>query len=862
MLTLDEALEDFVPPVLWLLEALPDGSRVRLALEPRRSAGSARSRRSGGCCCARAGCSRCCVVFEDLHWVDGETQAFLDSLVESLPTARHPARRQLPARVPARLGAARRTTASSGSIRCRPRAPTSCSRRLARRRRERRRRCERLLIERTEGNPLFLEESVRALVETRALVGERGDVPAREGAGDDPGPGDGAGDPRRAHRPPARRAEAAAPGGRGRRQGRAVRPAAWRSPTSTRTRCTRGLAQLQAGGVPLRDVAVPRPRVHVQARAHARGRVLEPARRAPAAAPRRHRGGDRAPARRPPRRAGRAARPPRACAASCGTRRCATCARRGRRRWPGPPIARRSVSSSRRSTLLGELPETPETLSEALDTRIALGPGPRRAEGRGRLGGGDLVRLRAQELVDRLGDTSPPLSRAVGPLVRRLHAAASTRRRGTSGSGCSRPPGAVSDSRTARWKRTTRSGRRSRRWASRRRRSSTRERGIALYDARAARPAGVHVRRSRRRRVLPVPAGGSTAGCSASRIGPSPRSDDALRLADRAAASVDRRRSPCGSRRWVHYQRGDRDATVEASERLLVPGARARVHRRGATPPSSCCRRGPRGGAPRSPTRSPTCTSGLVAGAGPAWRHMLCLCVLAELYAGSGAAPTRDCRVLASIAEAERSTVSARRRCIGSRASCSSQRSAPDADAAERCFRRAIGRLASASEKSLELRAAMSLARLLRGRGAPRGARRALAPGSTGGSPKASTRPTFGREGAPGRARLTRYPLETPPRRRTIDHHQSDRRRLDRPSSGQGAQPVLVAQAPRRFHSPRFPQPARLSRVAGRPVPRPAQDAGATGASRAGAATRGGRNVVAMATAPSPIVAEPMNIHA
>ena len=28
------------------------------------------------------------VVFEDLHWIDGETQALLDSLVESLPTAR------------------------------------------------------------------------------------------------------------------------------------------------------------------------------------------------------------------------------------------------------------------------------------------------------------------------------------------------------------------------------------------------------------------------------------------------------------------------------------------------------------------------------------------------------------------------------------------------------------------------------------------------------------------------------------------------------------------------------------------------------------------------------------------------------
>jgi predicted ATPase len=28
------------------------------------------------------------LVFEDLHWIDAETQALLDSVVESLPTAR------------------------------------------------------------------------------------------------------------------------------------------------------------------------------------------------------------------------------------------------------------------------------------------------------------------------------------------------------------------------------------------------------------------------------------------------------------------------------------------------------------------------------------------------------------------------------------------------------------------------------------------------------------------------------------------------------------------------------------------------------------------------------------------------------
>ena len=69
------------------------------------------------------------VVFEDLHWIDGETQALLDSLVESLAYGAPAAPRELPPRVPARLGRARRTTPSSGSTPCRPRAPASCWRR-------------------------------------------------------------------------------------------------------------------------------------------------------------------------------------------------------------------------------------------------------------------------------------------------------------------------------------------------------------------------------------------------------------------------------------------------------------------------------------------------------------------------------------------------------------------------------------------------------------------------------------------------------------------------------------------------------------------------------------------------------------
>jgi class 3 adenylate cyclase len=85
MLTLDEALKDFVPPVLWLLDALAAGDafgdldpaqRRRRTLEAIRRLVLRESR-----------VQPLLVVFEDLHWIDGETQVFLDSLVEGLPTA-------------------------------------------------------------------------------------------------------------------------------------------------------------------------------------------------------------------------------------------------------------------------------------------------------------------------------------------------------------------------------------------------------------------------------------------------------------------------------------------------------------------------------------------------------------------------------------------------------------------------------------------------------------------------------------------------------------------------------------------------------------------------------------------------------
>src|SRR5467141_3767256 len=83
ILTLDEALQDTVPAVLALFEALPADSPF-LSLDPlqrRRRTLEALKRvllREGQV-------QPLLLVFEDLHWIDSETQAVLDRLVDSLP---------------------------------------------------------------------------------------------------------------------------------------------------------------------------------------------------------------------------------------------------------------------------------------------------------------------------------------------------------------------------------------------------------------------------------------------------------------------------------------------------------------------------------------------------------------------------------------------------------------------------------------------------------------------------------------------------------------------------------------------------------------------------------------------------------
>src|SRR5207244_6886524 len=86
LLTLDEALQDTVPPVLALFEALPADSSF-LALDPLQR----RRRTLEGLkriLLRESQVQPLLLVFEDLHWIDAETQAVLDLLVESLPTTR------------------------------------------------------------------------------------------------------------------------------------------------------------------------------------------------------------------------------------------------------------------------------------------------------------------------------------------------------------------------------------------------------------------------------------------------------------------------------------------------------------------------------------------------------------------------------------------------------------------------------------------------------------------------------------------------------------------------------------------------------------------------------------------------------
>src|SRR6058998_2059773 len=85
VLTLDPALQDAVPALLALLDAVPEDSPfLRLDPPQRRQRTLAALKRV---LLRESQVQPLLLVFEDLHWIDAETQALLDSLSDSLPTA-------------------------------------------------------------------------------------------------------------------------------------------------------------------------------------------------------------------------------------------------------------------------------------------------------------------------------------------------------------------------------------------------------------------------------------------------------------------------------------------------------------------------------------------------------------------------------------------------------------------------------------------------------------------------------------------------------------------------------------------------------------------------------------------------------
>ena len=167
---LDRALEELLTPLLALLdvpvadgewEALDRGQRRRRTLDAIRQLLIRQSQMQP-----------LLLVFEDLHWIDSETQALLDGLVESLPTTRV----LLLVTYRPDYEHAWGRTSHYLQVRIDPLSPASAETLLDALLGEDRtlQPLKQLLIEQTEGNAFFLEEGVRTLVETRVLVGERG----------------------------------------------------------------------------------------------------------------------------------------------------------------------------------------------------------------------------------------------------------------------------------------------------------------------------------------------------------------------------------------------------------------------------------------------------------------------------------------------------------------------------------------------------------------------------------------------------------------------------------------------------------------------------------------------------------------
>jgi tetratricopeptide (TPR) repeat protein len=170
IITLDRALEPDLPALLALLDVPVDDTVWQGADAPQRRQRTLVAVKR--MLFAEARVQPVLLIVEDLHWIDTETQALLDSLIEGLPAV--PILLLVNYRPEFTHGWASKTYYSQIRLDALEgesvdavlealigREPTLAP-------------LKRALVARTAGNPFFIEESVRTLVETGALVGERG----------------------------------------------------------------------------------------------------------------------------------------------------------------------------------------------------------------------------------------------------------------------------------------------------------------------------------------------------------------------------------------------------------------------------------------------------------------------------------------------------------------------------------------------------------------------------------------------------------------------------------------------------------------------------------------------------------------
>jgi class 3 adenylate cyclase/tetratricopeptide (TPR) repeat protein len=170
LLTLDRTLEPTLPALLALLDVAVKDPQWRDLDPPQRRQRTLDAVKR--LLLRESQAQPLVLVFEDLHWIDSETQALLDNLLESLPTAR--LLLLVNYRPEYQHGWGNKTYYTQ--LRIDPLPPESAEELLrdllgdeiALQPFKQR------LVERTEGNPFFLEEIVRTLIETKVLIGARG----------------------------------------------------------------------------------------------------------------------------------------------------------------------------------------------------------------------------------------------------------------------------------------------------------------------------------------------------------------------------------------------------------------------------------------------------------------------------------------------------------------------------------------------------------------------------------------------------------------------------------------------------------------------------------------------------------------